>query len=171
MRRVMIVGGPGSGKSTLAREVGRRTGLPVFHMDHIHWQAGWIERAREEKISLARQVEARDEWIFEGGLSETYESRLARADTVIWLDFTVGLRFWRVLKRSVRYFGRSRPDLPPGCKEGFGKETLPFWRFIWRTRHTARARLSALVDAAPTQVRVVHLQNPAEVRAYLRTEL
>ncbi len=51
MQRVMIVGGPGSGKSTLARRLGANTGLPVFHMDHTHWQPGWIER--EDSFLLA----------------------------------------------------------------------------------------------------------------------
>ena len=44
MRRVMVIGAPGSGKSTLARALGERTGLPVFHMDHIHHLPGWAER-------------------------------------------------------------------------------------------------------------------------------
>lgn len=42
MRRVMIVGHPGSGKSTLARAMGERTGLPVVHIDQIHWRPGWV---------------------------------------------------------------------------------------------------------------------------------
>lgn len=37
MQRVMIVGQPGSGKSTLARKLGEHTGLPVVHIDTIHW--------------------------------------------------------------------------------------------------------------------------------------
>lgn len=36
MQRVMIIGQPGSGKSTLAQALGRRTGLPVVHIDTIH---------------------------------------------------------------------------------------------------------------------------------------
>lgn len=42
MQRVMIIGQPGSGKSTLAREMGKHTGLPVVHIDTIHWQPGWV---------------------------------------------------------------------------------------------------------------------------------
>ncbi|MGL5012325.1 MAG: AAA family ATPase [Paracoccaceae bacterium] len=169
MQRVMIVGGPGSGKSTLARGLGARTGLPVYHMDHIHWQSGWVERERAEKIRLAGEIEARDSWVFEGGLSATYANRVARADTLIWLDLPVGLRLWRVLKRSVRWWGRSRPDLPEGCNEEFGPQTLPFWAFIWRTRQTSRERLLQIVAAPPGHLRVVHLRRVRAVRAFLES--
>ncbi len=83
MQRVMIVGQPGSGKSTLARRLGERTGLPVVHIDTIHWQPGWIERSPDEKTRLCLEVEARDRWIFEGGHSTTWENRVARADLQI----------------------------------------------------------------------------------------
>ena len=49
MQRVMIVGQPGSGKSTLARRLGQLTGIPVVHIDTIHWQPGWVERSAAER--------------------------------------------------------------------------------------------------------------------------
>ena len=58
MQRVMIIGQPGAGKSTLARQVGDRLGLPVVHIDHIHWQAGWVERSRADKTRMCLAVEA-----------------------------------------------------------------------------------------------------------------
>ena len=167
MKRVMIVGGPGSGKSTLARLIGERTGLPVFHMDLIHWQGHWVERTKAEKIPLAQAVEAQDEWVFEGGLSGTYESRLARADTLIWLDLPVGLRLWRVTKRLFRYLGKARPDLPPGCRERLHPETLRFYRFIWQTRHDSRAKIAKLLAEADEGLMVAHLRSPSEVQAWL----
>ncbi|MDF9757302.1 Mg-chelatase subunit ChlI [Pseudomonas hunanensis] len=73
MQRVMIVGQPGSGKSTLARKLGEQTGLPVVHIDTIHWQPGWVERSPDEKTRLCREVEARERWIFEGGAFDHVE--------------------------------------------------------------------------------------------------
>lgn len=57
MQRVMIVGQPGSGKSRLAQALGARTGLPVVHIDTIHWQPGWVERSFNEKTRLCHEVE------------------------------------------------------------------------------------------------------------------
>lgn len=165
MKRIMIVGQPGAGKSTLARGLGRRTGLPVVHIDHIHWQSGWVERDRACKTRLCHEAEAREAWIFEGGHSATWANRLARADLLIWLDLPLWLRFWRVLARTVRWYGRSRPDLPEGCNERFGRNSLEFWAFIWRTRHSSRAAMARLAAGAGKPV--VRLRSPREVRRWL----
>ncbi|NJS40256.1 MAG: AAA family ATPase [Rhodobacteraceae bacterium] len=167
MQRIMIVGQPGSGKSTLARELGLITGLPVFHVDHINWQPGWVSRPPADRTRLCQEVEAREAWIFEGGHSATWANRLARADMLIWLDLPYTLRFWRIVKRTVVWHGRTRPDLPENCPEGFHRETLPFWRYVWRTRATARARIASLVTGTPVGVAIRHLTSPRAVRAFL----
>lgn len=166
MKRVMIVGQPGGGKSWLAREIGARTGLPVHHMDMIHWQPGWVERPNAAKIAMARAIEAQEAWVFEGGLSATYDTRLARADTLIVLDTPLTLRIWRVLTRTLRSWGQSRPDLPENCPERF---SLEFWGFIWRTRHSGRQRILHLADQAGPNTKVHILRNAAQVRRYLST--
>lgn len=165
MQRVMIIGQPGSGKTTLARQLGAVTHLPVFHMDQIHWRSGWIERDRDEKTRLCTDVQAKPLWIFEGGHSVTWPERLQRADTLIWLDVGLSKRLWRVARRTVVGYGRTRPDLPENCPEQF---SLEFYQFIWRTRHSARARMAQLVASAGPEKAVVTLRTLNDVRAYLR---
>ncbi len=164
MRRVMIIGQPGSGKSTLARVMGGITHLPVVHIDHIHWKEGWVERSGLEKDALCAQVHAREMWIFEGGRSTTWPERLDRADTLIWLDFSLARRLPRVLLRTVRYWGRNRPDLPEGCPDRF---SLAFLRWIWDTRRSARERMLALYESAPPEKSKYRLKNPGEVERFL----
>ena len=166
VQRIMIVGQPGSGKSWLARQLGARLALPVYHIDHIHWQSGWVERDRAEKDRLCLAVEALPAWIFEGGHSATYANRVVRADLLIWLDMPLPLRLWRVTRRCLTGLGRNRPDLPEGCPERL--VNLPeFWGFIWRTRRTARARMAQLMAEAPAGLRVLHLRSRREVQACL----
>lgn len=167
MRRVMVIGQPGSGKSTLARDLGTVTGLPVFHIDHIHWQPGWIERSRDDKTRLCSEVHARPAWIFEGGHSATWPERLARCDTLIWLDLNWPLRLTRVLRRTLRHYGQSRPDLPEDCPEQFSPE---FLRWIWNTRHSGRALCRRLFDGAPADKVVVRLTSGRAARAWIAAQ-
>lgn len=165
----MIVGGPGSGKSWMSRRLAAVSGLPVWHMDHIHWLPGWVERDRLEKDMLTREVHARDSWIFEGGHSRTYRERAARAQLLVWLDLPVGLRIRRVLWRAILHHGKVRPDMAAGCPEAFGRQTVDFLRFIWRTRETGRQAVQRVLDAAPAHLQVAHLRGAAELRGFLST--
>lgn len=160
IKRIMIVGQPGSGKSTLARELGSLLTLPVVHMDHIHWQSGWIERSGPEKDRLCFEVHARESWIFEGGRSSTWSERLERADILIWLDFPLTVRAWRVFRRTLRYHGKTRPDLPDGCPERFSME---FIKWIWNTRNSGQNRMLKLFESAPSDMPKYRLQNKRQV--------
>lgn len=46
MQRVMIIGQPVRKVRWLSDG---HTGLPVIHIDTIHWQPGWVERNTDEK--------------------------------------------------------------------------------------------------------------------------
>lgn len=168
MQRIMIIGQPGSGKSTLARALGAKTGLPVVHIDHIHWQSGWVERSHPEKSRLCNQVEAGERWIFEGGHSATWENRATRADMIIWLDLPLGLRYRRVFWRTLRWLGQTRPDLPQGCREGLHRETLAFWHFIWRTRHKSRANMARLFARYAAEKPCHHLTSQRQIDAFVQ---
>lgn len=166
MKRVMIIGQPGSGKSTFAARLGEVTGLPVVHIDKIHYQPGWIERTPEEKTRLCREIHARDRWIFEGGHSKTWKERIERSDTIIWLDYPVALRLWRVIKRTLKYHGRSRPDMPDNCPERF---SIEFFSWIWKTRKTNRMKIQRIFDYAPEGKTMLALRSNQEMQAYLRS--
>lgn len=145
------------------------TGLPVFHIDHIHWQPGWIERSSSEKDRLTRAVHAREEWIFEGGHHRTFDERLARADTFIWLDFSVWRRLWRVMLRTLRDLGKNRPDLPENCPERINLETLKFVHFIWTRRNSRRDKITSICTTPPPGVTCHHFTSVEQISAYLDT--
>ena len=164
LRRVMVVGGPCAGKSTFARRLGAITGLPVRHIDLIHWLPGWVERTRPEKIAMVRAVEAEDRWILEGGLSETYPDRAARADLVVFLDLPMVFRLGRMARRRVQYArGQRRPDLPADCPERINWE---FVRWIVTTARRNRRRHLDLIAAQPAG-KGVHLEGRRAAEQWL----
>ncbi len=135
LRRIMIIGGAGSGKSTLAQQVGAALNLPVYHMDReVFWLPGWVERSKDDQLQQVERIVALNAWVFEGNNSSTFHLRRVRADMLIWLDVPVWQRIIRVVRRGLRYRGRTRPDMAEGCTERL--RMLP--GFLWFIVSTAR---------------------------------
>ena len=119
----------------------------------------------EEKLRMAREVEEKEEWIFEGGLSRTFESRSARADMLVHLDLPMLVRLWRVAKRIWRYHGQVRPDMGEGCPEQISFE------FIWYILSTAgkNAKRDQAVANARPQGTTVTLTSQRQIDRWLKS--
>lgn len=57
--KIAILGTSGSGKSTLAKRLGERYGLPVLHMDTVHFLPGWVEGPSPRKKPLSGSFSTR----------------------------------------------------------------------------------------------------------------
>ena len=162
MRRVLVIGSPGAGKSTLSHALARRAGLPLHHLDRMFWLPGWVERDRDEGRAELARVLAQDCWIIDGNYGSTLPLRIARADTVVWLDYPTALCLGRALRRWWMYRGHSRPDMTEGCPERLDGEFLLYilnFRRAWRVRNA-----TALAGFDGT---IMRLRTPAETAAWL----
>ena len=164
MQRIMIIGGPGSGKSTLARALGDRLDLPVVHMDPIYWKGDWIERGKAEVMQMATAAADAPAWVFDGNHSRSMACRAERADLIVMLDMPRILRMWRVLWRSTRYYGRTRPDMGPNCPERFD---WAFLKFCWSYQTDGRLRALQFVTEWSDRRATCILRGRAEVDAFL----
>lgn len=162
MQRVLIIGPCGSGKSTLSGTLGRRLGLPVYHMDQLGWRAGWVETDKQELRDRLSAIVATDRWLIEGNYGSTLALRLPRADRIIYLDFPIRLCLWRLLRRTWRYRGRTRPDMPDGCPERF---SLEFFRYVlfWKLGPGPRTER----QLAGHESKVTRLSGPRALAAWL----
>ena len=133
-----MVGCGGSGKSTLARTLSRKLGLPLVHLDREYWRAGWIEPPPDEWQARVRELCAAEEWVIDGNYGDTMELRLARADTVVFLDLPTATCLLGIGGRFLRWRGRPRPDMAEGCPETITGE---FLRYVLAYRRTRRARV------------------------------
>lgn len=162
MERLLIIGSPGAGKSTLAAEVARLTGLPLVHLDRLHWKAGWVESGKDEFDSKLRDAIARPRWVIDGNYGRTLPLRLTRADTVVDLDLPRWQCVLGVFRRAVMNRGRTRSDMAPGCPEQLNWE---FVLYTCRFRGGGRRRIEqALRGFAGRRIR---LRSRAEVRRFL----
>jgi adenylate kinase family enzyme len=166
VQRVAILGNGGAGKSELAREISRRAGLPVVHLDVLYWRDDWTPGPREEFLRDLAAATAGERWIIDGNFlsAEPAAPRFDRVDTVIFIDLPRATCLRRALWRFVRDRRRRRPDLPGGCREGFD---LTFLRWIWRYARDDRPQVLRMLGSLDGSVAVHHLRSPAEVKRYL----
>lgn len=105
MEKVVVFGNAGGGKSTLSRQLADITGLPLYVLDKIQFQAGGVPVPAEDFQAAHQQILAAQQWIIDGfGSIETLWPRLAAADTLIYVDLPLPLHFSWVTKRFLTGF-------------------------------------------------------------------
>ncbi|HEX8841420.1 MAG TPA: topology modulation protein [Sphingomicrobium sp.] len=164
MQRVLVIGSPGSGKSTFATELARRTALPLIHLDQQFWNAGWVETPKAAWSAKLAELVAGDRWIIDGNYGGSLELRLARADTVIDLQFPPWVCIWRILRRVITSRGRVRSDMAAGCPEQFNFEFL-----LYTATFPFTARRRTLAKVSRFDGEIIRLRSSAEVRNFLQS--
>ncbi|WP_104667211.1 AAA family ATPase [Ensifer adhaerens] len=140
-RRILVVGCSGGGKSTLSQKLAVDLHLDYISIDRdIRWLPGWAERERAEQRQRIVERVAADRWIMDGNGPSTFDIRVPRSDIVIWVRMPRLLCVWGVVTRWLKHFGRTRPEMAPGCIE---KVDWDFLQFIW----TFEKKFSPLIVA------------------------
>jgi adenylate kinase family enzyme len=165
MRRVLVVGSPGSGKTRLTTRLAERLGLPAIFLDVHYWRPGWQPSDPATWRQRARELAENSEWIMDGNFSETFCLRMPRADTLVWLDYPRATCLRRVLIRSLKDYGRSRPDLPNGCPEQFDMKLL---RWVWDFPVMERPQIVAGIARFGAHLRAIQLADDRAVAKFLR---
>ena len=167
MKRVLVIGSGGAGKSTLARRLGEELGLPVIHLDRAYWRAGWVEPSKDEWRRMVEEMCAGDSWVMDGNYSGTLDVRLAACDTVVFLDLPRTVCTWRIIKRTLRYRGASRPDMGEGCREQFDKDFLVFLLWVWNYPRRSRPKVLERLEELSGGKQIYRLRSDAEVEEFL----
>ena len=108
MKRVIVIGCPGSGKSTVSRALHNKTGIPLYHLDMMYWNADKTTVDKSVFLGRLSAVLAKDEWIIDGNYGSTMELRIAACDTVIFLDYPLDVCLDGIKARR----GKPRSDMP-----------------------------------------------------------
>ena len=108
MKKIIVIGCPGSGKSTVSRALHNQTGIPLYHLDMMYWNAD--KTNVDESMFLARvsYALAQESWIIDGNYAASLELRMQSCDTVIFLDYSVETCLEGIAARK----GKVRTDIP-----------------------------------------------------------
>ena len=108
MKKVIVIGCPGSGKSTVSRALHNKTGIPLYHLDMMYWNADKTTAEKSVFLERLSAVLEKDEWFIDGNYGSTMELRMATCDTVIFLDYPLDVCLDGIKDRR----GKPRSDMP-----------------------------------------------------------
>lgn len=170
MKRIVVVGTSGSGKTTLARQLGALLNIPAVELDALHWEPNWTPSSLSvlrERVELALRGES---WVVDGNYNKLRDLTWACADTIVWLDYSLGVIMARLTRRT---FTRilSREELWSGNRERLGnalfsKDSILLWALqTYRKNRRLYSELAGKPEYA--HLSFVRLRSPGATRTWL----
>ena len=162
MQKVLVIGCPGSGKSCFARTLHAKTGLPLFHLDLLYWNADRTTVPKDVFLDRLHGALGQDAWIIDGNYLSTLELRLQACDTVFFPDLPSETCLDGIRRRR----GVPRPDLP--WIEPAEDIDAEFLAFVQNFQADARPQVLALLERYAGK-HVVAFHSHAELDAFLNS--
>lgn len=166
-QRVAVIGLAGSGKSTLAARLARRLGGDHIELDQLHWEPNWTPAAPEVFRARVATAVATQCWVACGNYSIVRDLVWARADHIVWLDYSLARVQARVLRRTWHRVIAGQ-EICNGNREKLGmffsRDSLLLYNRNALMRHR---ELYPRLLAEQTTARVVHHTSPRETLAWL----
>jgi adenylate kinase family enzyme len=174
MRRVVVLGMSGAGKTTLARELAQQLNVPHIELDAIHWKPNWTSTPTPRLIEEVRAAleAAGDGWTACGHYGQVRDVLWPRADTTIFLDYSMRVVFTRVFARTMLRWWRGEV-LWNGNRERlwtqfFHRDSILLWVInMWRIRR--RDIPKKLRDPRFAQARLLHFRSPQQLERWKRS--
>lgn len=165
-----MVGVSASGKSTLAARLAERLGVPFVELDALHWEAGWVEAREDVLRERTKMATAGAGWVVAGNYAALRDLTWDRADTLVWLDYSLPRLFWQLTWRIVRrcLLGEVlwNGNREPLTRHLFTRDSLYVW--VLQSYREVRGRYRSMIETGdPPGARWVRLRNPRETRAWL----
>lgn len=162
MNKVIVIGCPGSGKSTFSRALQNLTGLPLYHLDLLYWNSDRTTVSKEVFRERLQNVLMLDRWIIDGNYGSTMEMRMAKCDTVFFLDYPLEVCINGVRERK----GKTRSDMPWIETE----DDEEFLEFIKNYNTQSRPKVLELLEKYKEK-NIVVFKNREEADDYIKNKV
>lgn len=159
MEKIIVIGPGGAGKSEMSRKLKDILNLPLYHLDNIFWKEDRTHITREEFDQKLNELLIKDKWIIDGDYSRTYEVRMQKADTIIFLDYPLEV----CLKGVESRIGKHREDIP--WKEDIFDPEFKQWIINWFK--DKRPTVLSLIEKYKSTKNVVVLHNREEGNVFI----
>lgn len=170
MQRISVVGTSGSGKTTLARQISQRLAIPHVELDYLHWEPNWVEVPNDVMRDRVSQSLGGDRWVVDGNYSIVRDIVWARADTVVWLDYSkqVVMRqiLWRTLSRVITQQEVCNGNYETWQKSFLSRDSILLWAI--QTYGKNRQKYQMLFQESDyAHLSFIHLTSPAAAKDWL----
>ncbi len=142
MARNLVIGSSCAGKSTLAQRISKALDIHYIQLDAIQWLPNWIERDEESFLELLeKEVASHQDWVVDGNYSRTHYITWAKADVVIWLNYSYPVVLKRAFSRTFRRAWTKEKifsdNIETFRRSFFSRDSILFWvitGFFYRRR-------------------------------------
>jgi adenylate kinase family enzyme len=171
LRRISVVGTSGSGKTTLAHQISQILAIPHVELDALHWEPNWTEAPKDMFRDRVLQALSGGSWVVDGNYTAVRDIVWGRADTIVWLDYSLPVMLSRVVRRTLRRV-LMQEELWSGNRETwqttFSRDSIILW--LLQTYQKNRKEYSILFSKQEYgHLKIVHLRSPQITKNWLLT--
>jgi len=170
--RIVVLGRTGSGKTTLARQLATVVQAPHVELDSLYFGPQFTTAPLALLRERTTAAIAGDRWVTDGNTRAVRDLVWPRADTIIWLDYSLGVSLWRLGKRARwRTAQLTAEAARTGRRAGLPRQLLAAAKGVLTAlrSHSGQRReyQQLFADPANQHLAVVRLRSPRATREWL----